>query len=198
MKNIYLMRHGDTEATEKGYFAGWSDVPLSERGKIRVKKAAPQLAKRKFRRIFTSPMARALETASLLFPDREKLEVVPELKERSFGAWEGKSWERLEGEEKDSINEWKNSPLSFTPPGGESFSQVLKRVTGFWKYLASLEEGDYLAVAHAGVMRCVLVHITGISFENSFRWLIDPAAILHVRDDHIFPQVIALWNVEVE
>ena len=30
MKEIYLLRHGDTDATEKGYFAGWTDVPLSK------------------------------------------------------------------------------------------------------------------------------------------------------------------------
>ena len=26
VKDIYLLHHGDTDATEKGYFAGWTDV----------------------------------------------------------------------------------------------------------------------------------------------------------------------------
>lgn len=190
------MRHGDTEATEKGYFAGWSDVPLSERGRRKVKKAAGLLEEKRFRRIFSSPMARALETANLLIPPGEPLEVNPALKERSFGEWEGKSWEVLEREESIKVAEWKENPLAFTPPGGESFGSVLERVSGFWEHMAFLEDGDYLVVAHAGVLRCILVYITGVSFESTFRWLLDPAAVLHVRDDHLFPQVVALWNVE--
>lgn len=41
--------------------------------------------------VFTSPMQRCRESAQILFPDREKIEI-PEWKEMNFGAFEGKNY----------------------------------------------------------------------------------------------------------
>ncbi|HOQ68133.1 MAG TPA: histidine phosphatase family protein, partial [Candidatus Atribacteria bacterium] len=68
MKDIYLLRHGDTDATEKGYFAGWTDVPLSERGRKRINKVKEILKEVELERILVSPLVRTQETAQLIAP----------------------------------------------------------------------------------------------------------------------------------
>lgn len=195
MKEIYLLRHGDTEATEKGFFAGWSDVPLSPKGERRIRKLQQNLLKGvSFEKVFCSPLLRTLQTARLLVPDAD-VEIVPEIKERSFGSWEGKSWEELEKEHPVEVLEWKRDPLSFTPPGGESFREVLSRVSSFWHQLLKMENGRYLLVTHAGVIRCFLVKAMDIEFASTFRVLLDPGVLVKIGFNYEeFPRVELIQN----
>ena len=149
MKEIYLLRHGDTDATEKGYFAGWTDVPLSPKGERRINKVREILKGVEFERVFVSPLCRTQETARLVAPS-ENWEVREEIKERSFGSWEGKSWEDLEKESPEEVKKWREAPSLFVPPGGESFSTILERVVPFWEELLSRPEEIVLVVTHGG------------------------------------------------
>jgi len=195
MKEIYLLRHGDTEATEKGFFAGWSDIPLSPKGEERIKKLHQSLLRGlSFERVFCSPMLRTLQTARILVPD-DDIDIVPEIKERSFGSWEGKSWAELEKEYPVEVKEWKKDPLGFTPPGGESFEAVLSRVSSFWDKLLKMRNGRYLLVTHAGVIRCFLVKAMNIEFASTFHVLLDPGVLVKIgvnREE--FPRVELIQN----
>ncbi|MDK2897138.1 MAG: alpha-ribazole phosphatase [Candidatus Atribacteria bacterium] len=198
MKTVYLVRHGDTEATEQGYFAGWSDVPLSPRGKKRVVRVRELLGEIPITRAWVSPLVRTRETAQLLVSPGVPLEEVEEIKERNFGRWEGRRWQELEQEFPQEVISWRKDPLSFTPPGGESFQQVLSRVKVFWEKLLEQEEGNYLVITHAGVIRCLLVHSSGMDFKNTFHLLLDPGVILHLRWSSDFPQLVNLINPGVD
>jgi len=196
MKEIILLRHGDTHATENGYFAGWSDIPLSERGRRRILRARAILQNMEFNEVLTSPMTRTQETARLVFNHDRSFIVEEAIKERSFGAWEGKNWEVLENEFPDEVVKWKKNPLEFTPPGGESFAQVMSRVNSFWNRFINMDDGTYLIVTHAGVIRCLLVLFTGMTFENSFHLLLDPGVVVKIREKPEFTQVVSIVNHE--
>ncbi len=86
--------------------------------------------------------------------------------------------------------------MEFTPPLGESFADVLLRVKRFWQTLQDKNNGNYLVVTHAGVIRCLLVLLTGMTFENSFHLLLNPGVIIKVRDDSGFFQVTGIINHE--
>ena len=66
MKELYLIRHGKTEANEKHQYCGASDLPLSEAG-------AAELAAIRYDipayHILTSGMMRTEQTLQLLFGD---------------------------------------------------------------------------------------------------------------------------------
>ncbi len=196
MKEIILLRHGDTHATENGYFAGWSDIPLSERGRRRILRAKAILQDMEFNEVLTSPMTRTQETARLVFNHDRPFIMEEAIKERSFGAWEGKNWEALENEFPDEVVKWKKNPLEFTPPGGESFAQVMHRVSSFWNHFITKDNGTYLIVTHAGVIRCFLVLFTGMTFENSFHLLLDPGVVVKIREKPEFTQVVSIVNHE--
>ena len=196
MKEIILLRHGDTDATENHYFAGWSDIPLSEKGERRILLAKEWLRNYDFQEIWVSPLTRTRQTAGLVLDHDRSLVLDEALMERSFGSWEGKSWEELEKEFPEQVTEWKKSPLEFTPPRGESFAQVLVRVKRFWNDLETRGDGTYLIVTHAGVIRCLLVLLTGMSFENSFHLLLDPGVAVKVRQTPEFTHIVAIANHE--
>ena len=67
--------------------------------------------------VFTSPMQRCRESAQILFPDREKIEI-PEWKEMNFGAFEGKNYEQLNGN--PQYQAWIDSNGTLPFPEGES------------------------------------------------------------------------------
>lgn len=197
MKEIYLLRHGDTDATEKGYFAGWTDIPLSPRGKRRINKVREVLQGIEFERVLVSPLSRTRETAQLVAPLHD-WEVREEIKERSFGEWEGKNWEALEKEFPEGVKKWKEAPFLFTPPGGESFQKVLQRVAPFWEELFHRPEERLLVVTHGGVIRSIFAHLLGVDFATTSCFLFDPGVLVKIRGDRSFCQVAVILNTEVE
>lgn len=198
MKEIYLVRHGDTDATEKEYFAGWMNLPLTPLGRKRILRVREFLGAKRFDYVFASPLTRTIETALLLAGLETPLEICEDIKERSFGSWEGKKWRNLKDEFPEEVAEWERDPLRFTPPGGESFEKVLERVVRFWERLRGFPDGRYLVVTHAGVLRCFLVHLLKMRFEQTFSILLNPGALITVQEKDGFPQVTGLLNLEVE
>lgn len=196
MKEIILLRHGDTDATENRYFAGWSDIPLSQKGEKRIRLAKEVLKNHEYLEIWSSPLMRTRQTAQIVVNSNYSIQYTEDIKERSFGEWEGKNWETLEKDFPDQAIKWKQNPLEFTPPQGESFADVLLRVKRFWQTFHVENHGNYLVVTHAGVIRCLLVLLTGMTFENSFHLLLDPGVIVKVRDDSGYFQVTGIINHE--
>ena len=197
MKEIYLLRHGDTDATEKGYFAGWTDVPLSPKGERRINKVREILKGVEFERVFVSPLCRTQETARLVAPS-ESWEVREEIKERSFGSWEGKSWEDLEKESPEEVKKWREAPSLFVPPGGESFSTILERVVPFWEELLGRPEERVLVVTHGGVIRSIFAYLLEVDFAATYCFLFDPGVLVKTRGNHSFCQVVNILNTEIE
>lgn len=91
MTTLTLVRHGTTEWMETGKLHGVTDSALSARGKKEATLTAQFLAKSHFDAFYTSPLGRAVETASII---SGQLGMSPQkldgLKERDFGIMEGR------------------------------------------------------------------------------------------------------------
>jgi broad specificity phosphatase PhoE len=89
---LVLVRHGESEWTEKGLLHGGRlDSPLSPKGKRQATLAAKRLKGERFVALFSSPQGRAMQTAEIL---GETLGLIPKpldgLQEYEFGWIEGK------------------------------------------------------------------------------------------------------------
>ena len=98
MRRLTLIRHGLTEGNVRRWYYGALDLPLCEAGKAAVQAAAagglyPPLANE---RILTSGMLRTEQTLHLIYGDVPH-ESWPELREVSFGVFEGCSYDTLKG-----------------------------------------------------------------------------------------------------
>ncbi len=79
---LFLVRHGETKANEKGIEAGPRDYPLTKRGRKNVKFVAKALSDIKVRAVYSSPIFRAVETAEILAkPHHLKVKTLEELTE---------------------------------------------------------------------------------------------------------------------
>src|SRR4051812_36517344 len=86
---VCLARHGETAWSLSGQHTGRTDLPLTERGERNARQLGERLRGMTFSRVFTSPLKRAADTCRLAGFD-EKAEVLPDLVEWDYGAYEGR------------------------------------------------------------------------------------------------------------
>jgi len=135
---LYLIRHGETEGGEVKRYKGSMDVPLSEKGIKQMKKVSEYI-KRSYKSygtyggllsaVYCSPLNRALKSAEIVAePHGLKSVVMPDLRERSFGIWEGMSFDEIREKYPEEFDAWAGNPLKFSPMEGESTLEVRDRV----------------------------------------------------------------------
>lgn len=91
---FYFVRHGETYFNYYGRMQGWSNAPLTEKGKEDVRRSGRGLADVKFDAVYTSDLSRTIETANLLLDENKAseqltLHSMPQFREVFFGSMEG-------------------------------------------------------------------------------------------------------------
>jgi broad specificity phosphatase PhoE len=157
MQQITLIRHGVTEWNLNGKFQGHTDVPLSEQGRQQALVLAKHLKKAKVDVIYSSPLQRALETAQIVFPEREIIQD-ERLKELYFGIFEG--FTQAENAQHQDYNWWMADTFKRPAPQGESYQALRERAVDWMKSLPP--EKHIVAFTHSGTIQMLLSHIMGV------------------------------------
>ncbi len=95
MKRLVLIRHGESLWNRENRFTGWTDVPLTEKGRKEAVDAGNALTKEHFRFdvVYTSVLKRAVKTAWLILEEMDRMWVPIvhswRLNERHYGALQG-------------------------------------------------------------------------------------------------------------
>lgn len=135
---ITMIRHGETFANKEHRYLGRTDESLSDEGKEKLLKLKREGNYPLVDAVFASPMKRCLETVQLLYPDNEAI-IIPEWQEMNFGAFEGKNYKELQGDER--YQAWIDSNGTLPFPDGESREEFLERCkNGFYHMLNKLRE----------------------------------------------------------
>lgn len=161
---IYLIRHGETDQNKVKCLQGRTDIELNEYGRELAYKTAEGLKSIDFDMIFTSPLKRARETAEIIKGERNIPVILEErIQEISFGAYEGLCYgkEHFSIPDKDFMNFFDKPECYVTPPGGESFEEVLARTGAFLQELKGKEEYQnkvILLSTHGCALKAVLAN----------------------------------------
>lgn len=154
---IYLIRHGRTEANDKGIYIGKTDYSLSESGKKELIEKLDEFEYPGVERVYSSPAKRCLETADILFEGRETI-AVHDLRELDFGEFEGMSVEELINRE--DYKEWLKGGFEKSAPGGESIADMVARVySALDKIVLNMMSEDFESAAivtHSGIISNIL------------------------------------------
>ncbi len=185
VKTLYLIRHGETEGSEVRRYKGSIDVPLSEKGIEQIKRLSDFMARTsELQAVYCSPLIRALNSAEIIAePHGLKPIVIPDFRERSFGVWEGMSFDEIKARYPEGFEAWTGDPLRYSPLQGESTLEVkervireLNRILNRYSNSAArsnssndLDDISIAIVAHGGVNRVILCQMMGIPLENIFR-----------------------------
>ena len=164
MLRVTLVRHGTTAWNDTGRYQGWSDTPLSERGRAEAARLRDRLAGERWDRVVASDLLRARETAEIAVPGAA-VATDRRLREMHFGAWEGLTRDECTARDGDLLARWTADPASCAPPEGESVAEFEARVAEARDEPA---DGNLLVVTHAGVVHAVLARWLGVTLKQTF------------------------------
>ena len=158
-------------------------MPLSEEGEKQIGRLADHLvheanesqlpggADNSLDCVYCSDLKRSRKSAEIIArPFGLQPIIIPHLRERGFGRWEGMTFDEINRKYPDEFIAWMNNPLTFFPVGGESTEAVRDRVIPAFRDIIEKEMGKRIAiVAHGGVNRIIICELLGIPLQNIFR-----------------------------
>jgi broad specificity phosphatase PhoE len=168
---LLLVRHAEPDAAFAGRCYGRLDVPLSAAGRRRAEEVAAALAEAELAAVYTSPRARALETAAAI-AGAHGLEPRPvaALRELDFGELEGLTFDEIRATRPALYRAWMETPASVRFPGGESLADLRARVLPAAAEIRGRHRGATVAVvAHSGPARVVLADALDLADGALFR-----------------------------
>lgn len=163
---LYVIRHGQSQANAANQLAGWYDIPLTEKGINDALCAGKKLEGVEFEKVFTSDLIRAVQTCENVLPGKEyeKCELIREL---AVGEFEGLYYD--ESSTDPTYERFREccKVRDFSPCGGESHQMQVDRVGAFMSMVAEKYTGRVAAFAHAGTIECVLHNVFGFKIPAS-------------------------------
>lgn len=160
VKNLYLIRHGETFFNLEDRIGGDSD--LTENGRAQARALASYFAGKKVPLIFTSQKKRTIQTAGPIRERQENCAIVPlaEFNEINSGLCEGMSYEEIRTEMPQVYFARKRDKYNYVYPGGEGYTSMEERIDrGIKKALfLSGPSGNIMIIGHRAANRMILSH----------------------------------------
>ena len=173
MKNILLIRHGQSEWNKLNLFTGFKNIELSEQGIDEANKAGQNFKNLniKFDIVFTSKLKRAQETAKIILKNLDQWDYLYEegkiitdinLNERDYGDLTGlNKKETADKFGEEQVHKWRRG-YSDQPPNGESLEDVVRRVKIYFEEsinpaIQSADNNNILIAAHGNSLRALLI-----------------------------------------
>ena len=151
---VILLRHGLTAGNLEKRYIGSTDEPLCEEGRRQLEKAGVY---KDVREVYCSPMKRALQTADILFPNAQTVQI-NDLKEMDFGVFEGRTADEMR--EDEDYRTWVDSGCILPCPGGEDMKSFNKRTCEAFSSIVSQASGSnesrIIIVAHGGSIMSIM------------------------------------------
>ncbi len=151
---LLLLRHGQTALSVERRYSGRGNPELTELGRRQAAAAARYLGERGgIAAVISSPLQRAYDTAAAAAKALGlDVTVDDDLIETEFGDWEGLTFAEAAERDPELHSRWLRD-TSTTPPGGESFDDVLER---------TLRARDRIIAAYGDSTVLVVSHVTPI------------------------------------
>ena len=183
----YLMRHPAVSAS--GRCIGQTDIPLSSEGKASlddlvqaVHSVAPEF-------IISSDLRRCRDLAQAAALQVEcPVRLDTRWREIHFGAWENRSWDEIRQADEAGFERWSLDFQHESPPQGESFQDLLKRVAAAVEDLP--RDQTAMVITHAGCLRALACLLKIVSPERMFDWEVPYGALfaLDLEDQRLVRQ----------
>jgi broad specificity phosphatase PhoE len=174
---ISFVRHGETAHNREGKFQGRADVELSARGLEQVARLATRLATADIAAVYSSPLARARQTAMAIAAVAGcEVEADNRLIELDYGEWDGRPLVDIDAREWAA---WRADP-TFAPPGGESLIAVTGRVASFCRERLADREINVIAVSHVSPIKAAVCWALGVDERATWQMQLGLATITDV------------------
>ena len=168
---LYLVRHGRTAHNASRRLLGRLDVALDDLGERQAEALGRVPFLRGARRVVTSPLSRARDTAAALGPP---VTVDERWTELDYGVYDGTELQSVPAE---LWSRW-ISDAGYAPDGGESIASLGERVRDACGDLwPEAVEEDVVVVSHVSPIKAAVAWALGVGEEISWRMFVDVASV---------------------
>ena len=189
---VYIIRHGQSEANLSGTYSGWAHVSLTEKGFADAAHAGELLKDVVFDRVYSSDLKRAIQTCQTALPGAEIIED-PLLREISTGILTGtyhKDALKLYGDAHRKCTQTRD----YSRYGGESHQMHCARVNRFMKKLEENPvDGNVAIFCHDGTTKAIFSYVLGAEI-HPYRLCTDNGSVCIVTYDNGAWQ-LKRWNL---
>lgn len=188
---IWLVRHGQTDANLLGRYQGHLDLPLNETGREQVLAMGTQLREELETRgissvqaLYSSDLIRTRETAQAA-ADALGMEVIPDarLREIHMGEWEGSYFNEIQDRFPELVSQRYHDPMHYAPPSGETTFGLARRMWPALDEYAARHPGDdpIIVVSHGMAIATVLCRIRGMALSRTFEVIPGNAEVIMIE-----------------
>jgi len=150
---LYCVRHGETTFNSGGRIQGQLNTELSPVGRQQCAAVAEALAQQPIEAVFSSPLARALETARAVAAGLGlEVQTDPQLMEINAGVFQGLVWDEISQKYPAEAARWKSQDPEFRIPGGESRHDLMRRAQEAFGMIRETGHRQVAVVAHGGLL----------------------------------------------
>ncbi|MCV2369695.1 histidine phosphatase family protein [Paucibacter oligotrophus] len=178
---ILAIRHGETEWNRAKRIQGHTDIALSELGHAQARLLGLALREQAIDAVYTSNLLRAQQTAQAVVAHAHpscQLRLDPLLRERSFGIFEGLTWEQIAERWPVQSERWRRRDADFGAEGGETLGNFYQRSVAALTRIALNHPGETIAiVTHGGVLDCLYRAAARLSLQAPRSWVLGNAAV---------------------
>lgn len=175
---VILVRHGESSFNlERRVQGHWDKSTLTEKGQLSAQQVGDALSEMKFDAVYSSPLSRAKDTASIILsrlstPPASPLQITDSLKEINLVLWEGMLFTEVAEQYPEEYRNWQESPdkVRMVIPGADGeptdfypVPALFEQARDFWKDLLPRHAGQtILIVAHSGINRALVSTAVGL------------------------------------
>jgi probable phosphoglycerate mutase len=192
---LILVRHGESEWNRSGRYQGQADAPLSDLGLRQADALANRLRHEQIDAIYTSPLQRARKTAEAIsrFHPEVPMTEDPGLYEIHHGVWQGLLAHEVREKYPELLEEWRFYPTRCQMPGGESFSNILKRTLTVRERVCQLHAGGTVLLStHDVVVKILIADALGMHMDRINRIWVTNASISVIEYTDNLPFLVSL------
>jgi probable phosphoglycerate mutase len=186
MRELWLIRHGETEWSLSGAHTGSTDIPLTDAGRANAAAIGRHLAGRRFALVLVSPLMRARETCRLAGQDGAA-RIEPNLVEWDYGDYEGRTTAQIQADH-PSWSLWTDGV-----PHGETVDEVAVRADAVIARAVAVD-GDVALFAHGHILRILAARWLALSPENGRLFALGTGSVSTLGYERQ-TRVITRWNL---
>jgi len=185
-KNIYLVRHGETDFNKRGVVQGRGiNAPLNEKGHRQAANFFSAYKDVPFDMVYVSTLVRTHQTMKAFIDLGIPCTELSGLDEIDWGIWEGKSLSK-EGRRyyTETVKRWAKGETNYPIEGGESPEMVRKRqLQALDIIMQKKDEKVILICMHGRAMRILLPTMLGIPLKDMDQFEHRNTSLYHLSYD---------------
>lgn len=162
VNNLFLVRHGETEANKQGINAGPLDYPLSKKGSKDADYLAKTLSEADIVAVYSSPIFRALQTSKILArPHKLEVKIVEDLTEAKLKP-------KFVG--KKGRQHILTDPKAFE----ESYQELQERMMKAVESIKNRERGNVIIVSHGDPLAALVNYFVERKTGENTHYVLHP------------------------